>query len=379
MSKISIGFSTAKSETTAVAEAVETALERLEGKPNLAILFSTVGYDSQKIVSIVSEKLGNVPIWGGTSSQGVIGSEGFVSSDGLAIGIMLLSGVQAGVGGAEFGDDAQAAGLNAAKVACEQIDGTPDVFLMLGAPGCEETVMDGIKQAARGAPIFGGSAADNSLEGNWRQFANDEVLQNGVAVAAVAGGTFGYDFSGGYRPTGKKTTLTKVDGRTLIELDGKPALSVYAELMGKSETTIAGSNILTESILTPLARKIGDFYQVCHPANATDAKEIEIFVNFPEGTELELMESNVDELIAKVKDVVGKAAEPITQPAGVLLVNCAGRQIAIGERMDEISAQVKAASGDVPLLGILNFGEQGTIATGESYHGNLMVSALVIG
>jgi len=378
MSKISVGFSTIANEASAAAEAVEAALVQLEGKPNLAILLSTVDYNVEKVLAAVKQKLADVPIWGGTSSAGIIGPTGLVSGEHGALGIMLLSGVQAGVGSAELGDNPQAAGLKAAQTAIEKIEGSPDVFLMISPPGNEEAVIEGIKQVSRSIPIMGGSSADNSLEGNWRQFANGKVLSNGVTVAALSGVKLGYTFSGVYKPTGKKAKITKLDGRTLIELDNQPALSVYSKWVGKPESELREA-ILVESVKAPIARQIGDFYQVAHPANATASGEIGIFVKYSDGDELELLKANTDELITGVKSVVSQAAAHVKRPAGVLLVHCAGRNMVIGERMREISAQIKNAAGNVPAIGLLAFGEQGTIETGESYHANLMLSALVLG
>ena len=378
MSKISVGFSTIANEASAAAKAVGAALGQLEGKPDLAILLSTVDYNVEKVVAAVQEKLKDVPIWGGTSSAGIIGPTGLVSGKQGALGIMLISSIQAGVGGVELGDDPQAAGLKAAQTAVEQIEGSPDVLLMMSAPGNEEAVMEGIKQISKDVPIMGGSSADNTLEGNWHQFANGEVLSNGVTVAALSGTGLGCAFSGVYRPTGKKAKITKLDGRTLIELNNQPALSVYSKWLGKPEAELRDA-ILVESVKAPIAKQIGDFYQVAHPADATDSGEIGIFVNYSEGDELELLEASLDELIAGVKSVVSQAAKKVEKPAGVILVHCAGRNMVIGERMSEVSSQIKDAAGNVPAIGLLAFGEQGTIETGESYHANLMLSALVLG
>ena len=387
---ISVGFSTDKNGDVAVSLAIETALENLDGKPSLAILFSTIHYDCREVVKAAQNKLAGIPLWGGTSSAGIIAPDRFMSGEDGTLGIMLMSGIQAGVAGAELGADAVLSGLNAAKAAREQLDETPEVLLLLGPPGGEERVIEGIRKVVPSAPIVGGSAADNTLEGLWRQFANDKVGENCVTVAALSGVKFGCDFSGCYNPTGKTAKVTKTDGRTIIELDGKPALSVYSALTGKKTSQLLGDNILVESILAPIAKKIGDFYQVAHLANCEESGKIGIFVTFSEGDEVELLAANVDELVRGVRTVVEQAAKEVDSPAGVLLVHCAGRRIAIGERMDEVSTQVKDAAGEVPVIGFLSFGEQGTIATGGNYptmqgrgeatfQGNLMLSALVFG
>ncbi len=55
--------------------------------------------------------------------------------------------------------------------------------------GIEETVGSNV-------PIVGGSAADNTIEGHWQQFANGQVYTDGVIVTASWTNTFNIDISG---------------------------------------------------------------------------------------------------------------------------------------------------------------------------------------
>jgi len=66
-----MGSTTSAESKTAAAELVERAKAGLTGKPKLAILFATTRYETESLVAGVSGLLGDVPLWGGSSSTGV--------------------------------------------------------------------------------------------------------------------------------------------------------------------------------------------------------------------------------------------------------------------------------------------------------------------
>ena len=120
MSAIGTGSTTSTDAKAAAAELVERAKAGLEGKPTLAILFATTQYDTESLVSGVSELLGGVPLWGGSSSTGVFQDSGWVTSDGGAASLMLIADRPAGVGVVAVGDgDGFAAGKEAARAATQ--------------------------------------------------------------------------------------------------------------------------------------------------------------------------------------------------------------------------------------------------------------------
>ena len=95
-----------------VEELVERAKAGLDGKPKLAILFATTQYDTESLVAGVCGLLGDVPLWGGSSSTGVFQDAGWITSDAGAASLMLIADRPAGVGVAAVGaGDGFAAGL----------------------------------------------------------------------------------------------------------------------------------------------------------------------------------------------------------------------------------------------------------------------------
>ena len=268
----------------------------LEGKPTLAILFATTQYDTESLVSGVSELLGGVPLWGGSSSTGVFQDAGWVTSDGGAASLMLIADRPAGVAVVAVGDgDGFAAGKEAARAALEQLGGDASALLTITFMGPEEEILRGIAEVAPGVPVVGGSASDHSPDGKFQQFANGHSYKNHFAIAAL-GGPIGYAFSNGYRPTGKKATVTRASGRTAFELGGRRAMDVYSEWVAKPESEIGGGALVSFSVQYPLLfHKDGITYSA-HPVNSNADGSMDFGAAMADGMVLELGEASVNGL-----------------------------------------------------------------------------------
>jgi hypothetical protein len=378
MSAIATGSTTSTDAKTAAAELVERAKTGLEGKPTLAILFATTQYDTESLVAGVSELLGGIPLWGGSSSTGVFRDAGWVTSDGGSASLMLIADRPAGVGIVEVGDDPCAAGQRAVKEALKQLGGDASALLTITFMGPEEEILRGIATVAPGVPVVGGSASDHSPDGNFQQFANGHAYKKHFAIAAI-GGPVGYAFTNGYRPTGMEATVTKASGRTLFELGGRRAMDVYSEWVGKPEAEIGGGALVAFSVQFPLLfHKDGITYSA-HPVNSNPDGSMDFGAAMFPGMVLELGEASVNGLIAEAGFAVHKAAQGVSEPKAVLLAHCGGRAIALGERIKEIPGELEHTVGRLPTIGYLAFGEQGCSIPGIPTHADLSLSALVLG
>ena len=112
----------------------------------------------------------------------------------------------------------------------------------------------GIQDVIGRIPMFGGSAADDTVEGNWKIICNDKVFTDGVAVAFFyTDNEIVTSYTGAYRETGNMGLITGVkNNRTLVTIDGVSALKKYAHWTNVSPTTLIGENLLVASITKPL-------------------------------------------------------------------------------------------------------------------------------
>ncbi len=379
MVSVGLGYTTLPDPRAAASQITDQAQLDLGVKPSLAILLSTVGYDLNILVGMVQDCLGDTPLWGGTSSSGVFTSSGWITGEKGAAALMLLTGFPAGVGYATVGSDPAAAAQAAVSQALAQAGGKAVAFLTMPAAGQEDALLEAIRQQAPNTPVVGGASGESGPAGSMRQFANGKVLESGYSVAAIGGKEAGFAFLNGYLPTGKKAVITAATGRRLITLDNRPAMDVYQEWTGLPKEQISGGNILVSSTRLPLVLLLEGQEISCHPVSGNEDGSIDTAVTQPVGATIELRENSLDGMIADVAEVVSTAAEKVSLPSAVFLSHCAGRALALGDRISEVTGQVEKAVGPVPLIGFLAFGEQGSVLLDQPMHANLSLAALVFG
>jgi hypothetical protein len=376
------GSSVAADPRMAGKEAAEKAKNGLSNI-KLAFAYASVTYDLEQMLKGIGEGLPGVPVLGNTSFTGIITPEGFITGEKGFVGIMALGGddITVGVAGRAKTADARAAGREAAKEAIKNAgkSGAPAYFYMAAPPGEEEFYLKGVSDVIGRVPYFGGSAADNAIAGEWKLFANQQVFADGIALAFFyADKPVTNLFTGAYRETGDVGIITKVrDKRTLVEIDGVPALKKYAEWAKVDPDTLKGGNLLVHTITSPLGIKdrLGDLTAIRHPMNGNDDYSMAIGANLAEKTAVIRMAGSVDELISSAaKTLEDLKTKMGAAPAAFHLVHCGGRRAGIGERIGEVAQGVKKAAGGVPFIMEFTFGEYGYEDDGNNTTGGLMLS-----
>ena len=367
------------------AAGVEAASRAKEGLSDikLALVYASVAYDLPAMLGGVASELPGVPLVGNTSFTGVVTPEGFVGGESGFVGVMLLAGDDLTVGavGLAKGASARETGRQAAREAMKRAGRTdaPAYFYMAAPPGEEEFFLKGVTDVIGRVPFFGGSAADNTIAGEWSLYEGERVFADGVTVA------FFYTdkpmcnlYTGAYRETSDVGIITKIEGhRTLKEIDGKPAVEVYASWTGVSPDSLKGGALLAATITSPLGVKdrLGELVAIRHPMNGNDDLSMAIGSNLAEKTAVIRMEASVDELIASASETLESLKKKCGfQPAAFHLVHCGGRRAGIGDRIGEVVDGVKKAAGDVPFIMEFTFGEYGFEDDGNNTMGGLMLS-----
>lgn len=382
MLKANTGSSVNSNPKAAGAEAAAKAKAGLDSV-NLAYVYASCDYDLEAMLAGIAEELPGVQIIGNTSFTGVITPEGYITGDDGFVGIMAVSDPDMTVGTAsvERTDCPVDAGEQAAKLAMEKAGKTtpPDYYYMTAPPGLEEFYVKGITKVIGRVPFYGGSAADNSIEGKWKLYTDKGVFADGVAVAFFyTDKKMTNKFTGAYRETKDMGIITKVvDNRVLAEIDGVPALEKYASWRGMDVEAVKGGALLAETITSPLGVKdrLGDLVAIRHPMNGNDDLSMNIGNNLAEGTAVIRMEGSVDELIDSTGRTLAELKEKMSAPAGAYhLVHCGGRRAGIDTRIDEAAEQLKKEAGDVPFIAEFTFGEYGFEDDGLNTCGGLMLS-----
>ena len=375
---------------------VETAKAATEGMtPKVGLLYTSVLNDQAQIMSGVKSVM-NAPVVGCTSSGGIIVPDGVVNAEDHGFsGMMVLDDpdMTVGVAASEAGKDAREIGRKVAIAALKDagLMKVPNYFYMVASPKEEEDYLKGIQDVIGRVPFFGGSAADDTVEGKWSIFCNDQVFSDGVAVVFFyTNKEFFTEYTGAYRETQNVGIVTGVrNNRTLVSIDGVSSLTKYAEWIGTTPDKLKESELLGASICHPLGVKdpLGSLTIIRHPmfgddmgTKTFDDDVINLGNKVVENTAIMQLEATVDELIDSTGNTLKTVKKEMTQEAaGYFLVHCGGRKLGIGDRINEVHEQLVKEANGVPFITIFTFGEYGYHDHSANACGGLMLSFTGIG
>lgn len=379
------------SNTNAYKAGLEAA--KMAGKNKNAKLVFTYMSCDYKIKDVIKgiKEIFDCPVIGNTSFTGVIMPDGYIGGDKPFVGIMVLAdpNMVVGVGFADrkayptARDAGEAATKHARAMTKMPYALQPDVMYMTASPTEEEFFLKGANKVIGRVPLFGGSAADNTISGNWSLYLDGKSTGEGVAVALIyMNNGFANEFTGAYRETDDMGIITKVKGtRTLVSIDGVPAVKKYAKWRGMKTGELMGDKLLSATITSPLGIKdrLGDLIAIRHPMFANDDYSMNIGANLAEKTVVIRMEASQDELISSVGETLKKLNEKLNKPAICYhLVHCGGRRAGIGDRIGEVYKQIIENTNGVPFIMEFTFGEYGYVDDGRNTTGGLMLSFTAI-
>ncbi len=384
MLKTKVGYS---ENIDAYQSGVETAkMANVIENPQVGLFFTSCVQDQQKLMEGAKSVLGNVPIIGCTSSAAICTQDGYLNKETGYSGMMLFGGdVEVVTAGSKKTDESpREIGARVAKEALSKLKGSdkePDFFFMSASPANEEDYMKGIQDVIGNIPVFGGSAADNTVEGKWSILNDGEDYADGVVIAIFyTDGLMKNIYTGAYHETENVGVITKIQGdRTLVEIDHEPALKKYAEWTGKDVESLKGNNLLTETICAPLGVKdpIGKVTAVRHPMFGNDDYSMNIGANLAVNTAV-IQLSNTPEGILKANAETIKSLNDLmnNEEKSYFLVHCGGRRLglALSKIEDQIYPEVKKAIPDKEFLMVFTFGEYGTGDHSSNTVGGLSLS-----
>ena len=380
MLKTKVGYSNLEDAYEAGVETAKKATDGINAK--VGLLFNSVNYNQKKLIEGIKSIIPEVDIVGCATGAGIITSEGYFTDETGATGMFALSDEDLTVAcyGMAKKKSARATGREVALKAIEKanIDYAPDYFFMCTTPGEEEEYIKGIQDIIGRVPCFGGSAANNTVEGKETLFYNNDLFNDGVVVA------FFYTekdittvYTSAYRETKDMGIITKLnDIRVLAEIDGVPALDKYREWRGLDDESITDTNLLLTTIDSPLGIKdrLGNLTAIRHPLVGNPDKSMNIGTNIATGTAVIRMEATVDELIDSTENTLKELKEKCPNARGYLLIYSDAQRLAIGNRVNEVYEKIKRQAKDVPFLVVFTSAEYGYGEDQSNTIGNLMLS-----
>lgn len=389
MLKTKVGYS---ENPDAFASGAETAkMANVIENPQVGLLFTSCVQDQNKIMEGAKSVLGDVPVIGCTSSAAICTQDGYLNKETGYSGMMLFGGDLEVVtaGSAQTSETPREVGRRVARDAISKVKGAdvePDFFFMSASPANEEEYLEGIQDVIGNVPVFGGSAADNTVEGKWSILNDGEAFADGLTIAIFyTKGEMKNLYTGAYHETNNVGVITKVrDERTLVEIDHEPALKKYAEWTGKSVESLMGNNLLTETICAPLGVKdpIGKVTAVRHPMFGNDDLSMNIGANLAENTAVIQLSNTPEGILKANEETINNLNKLMVSEANsYFLVHCGGRRLglALSQIEDKIYPEVKKVIPNKEFLMVFTFGEYGMGDHSSNTVGGLSLSYTAFG
>ena len=350
-----LGSSHASSPSAAAAELAAT-LDQPGAAFHLA--FASPRYNPEALAVELARALPGAPVIGCTTA-GELSPKGF--TQGSLVGLSLASSelrqataIVRPLETASFADI-----RDAARRALAQVDGesapSGELYGMLLIDGLsqrEESFAAAVAAAAPQVRWVGGSAADLEFraahifyEGHAiRDAALMLILRTTLPIVVIK--------SDHMRPTGKKTVVTAAspDGRRVMELDGRPALERYAQLLDVPPTAVtrelAGSR--------PFACRVAGVSYV-RSVSGIEPGALRFACAVATGTVLELMEPG--DLVGETRIALAEARKAAGgELAAVVAFNCLGRFLEAEQR--GLVTRLGETYASHPVVGFNTYGEQ---------------------
>ncbi len=355
------------------------------------MLFLTPQQDHQAFLDAIMAEYPGIELVGCTSDGEMSSSCGFAADSATLTlfgsdAIVMAAGVARNISA----DPARAA-REAFAMANEKLAGQAARFGITFPESISASPLEFLEhlKSAVGAdvPLFGGAAADR-VEGGQPpkplQFYNNEVLTDAAPLLLIAGPLhFSFGVASGWKPVGDKMTITRMENRTLYEVDGVPAVERYKKYTGDPRGNF--SMELSIFSLAVYEEEQSDHYYIRTPFDFDkETGSMRFFTDIPVGSTVGITHATRDDILSGASESFRKAAEGFTgaAPEFIFCFSCAGRKLMLGTKTKEEYAILGLHEKwrNVPVAGFYTFGEISPLYKGgETHYHNTTFVTLMIG
>ncbi|MBK7539440.1 MAG: FIST C-terminal domain-containing protein [Myxococcales bacterium] len=378
--QVGAGRSTILEPYDAGVEAALAACASLSSPPSFCLVFATTGYDQVALLAGVRSVIGAASL-AGCSGEGVISGNCSDERDRVVTVMAVAStSIRFSVESRpDYATDAERCARALARSL--RADGADDlagvILLVDGITGdCSSFLAVMQEELPAHTVVVGGCAGDDMSFSRTYQYAGDQVLSGGVSAVALRGSAkLQVAVSHGCSPIGLAHTVTAERDGWLLELDGRPAWSVFKEYLEGDAQDLHAEGIMHLSLGVPLGpRQLGDDarFIIRMPMQLEPATGALFFPGggLSAGAQVRIMRRDQDQIRHSAEDCAARLAQP-NPPVFVLQFDCAGRgRVMFGNcASQEIVAPLQRLLGQAGAwLGLHTYGEIAAVGEHLHYH-----------
>ena len=210
--------------------------------------------------------------------------------------------------------------------------------------------------------VTGGIAGDS---GRFKQsvvFRNASTSSSGILAVAFYGPSLAtqHGVGTGFQTFGNVRTVTRASNFTVFEIDGRPALDVYKEALGKHAAELPTNGLMFPlSVLDQNQQESGLIRAVMTVDEV--AKTVTLAGDIESGARVRFMRAHNQSLVEGARGAAGRAALPSIPPQSLgLLISCVARKFIMGDAIDdELEAAADELKNCATTTGFYAYGEFG--------------------
>lgn len=367
-----VGYGRSADPVLAVRQAV-ASLGPSSTPPGILLAFAGGKLDPFAVRAALADAFGPVPVVGGAAA-GVISRMG-TGYSGLELGLVAFDDPETmpqlvrceGLDG-----DEKSAGAALGLQVRHAVSDPAAVLMFFDSVASSEpprlhaasSIVAGFNEGAGNAPVTligGGMLTDMNLTGAW-VFDGEGVRKHAAAALifpACVQATSA--ILHGCRPVSSFMEITRIEGATVYELDGQPALQVIERMLG---LPLGGGSGEELSLVATLGQKQGDPFapydennyvnRLILSANAAQGSITLFEPDFERGAMVQIMSRDNGLMLDSVRRGVAVANAAAAQHDALLglYIDCAGRASArSGAPVEEAELVVRGLDARIPLLG----------------------------
>ncbi len=318
------------------------------------------GLDPVDAAAGFGEAAAGVPL-AGMTGNGLIASSGAILHGAVALAFAADTPIGIGVV-RDAGRDLRAASRQATAEALAALGTGPEptvvLFLDTRSGDQAEAVGGAYSAAGSAAPLVGGGAGGPEPA----QLLGSEAYTDSVIAIAIGGERRpGIGQAHGCRSHGATAIATRTSGRTLLELDGRPAAEVYLERHGLAGAELGDEEFEALAVTHPLAQpELNGSTRLRHVLGRRPEGALELSTHIPENAAVDFTRQAPEDIVEAAGRAVRSATARAAGPARAALVfDCAGRKRAAADSLGLEVEGIREGFGEEPppYAGIFSHGE----------------------
>ena len=339
-----------------------------DAKPALVMFFASTAQPLEEVAPVLTEAFASATVLG-SSTAGEFTEKGDAKSSVVAVAVAGEFVVHGGLG------TSLAAGAeDAVKAAIADIPATVEGYahrtgLLLLDPlagNGEEATLITAAYLGEDIRLAGGAAGDDLAMKRTTVSIGARVADDAIVAAVIfSKAPLGVGVCHGHRPISEPLEVTKAEGGTVYEVEGRPAWDVWAEHTAAAAKAVGldPASLTEEQIGGFLLRyeaglASGDEYKIRAPLSRNADGSLGMACGIPQGAKIRITESVPERQIESARTAAKRARAQLGAPAaGAIVFDCICRNLILDERFGQAVAGISEELGGVPLAGFETYGE----------------------